>query len=48
MSKDDAPTKKCFYALKTRGSKPQEGDDDEYNFLYFFSVTISFYVGEYG
>ena len=32
--KDDAPKKRRFYALRTRGAKPNEGDDDDGKFLY--------------
>ncbi|TMX01612.1 hypothetical protein EJD97_024135 [Solanum chilense] len=28
VPKDDAPTKRCFYALRYRGEKPDDGDDD--------------------
>ena len=35
--------KRCFYALPTRGAKPDEGDDEyDGKFLYFFRVMISF------
>ena len=37
VPKDDAPTKRRFYALRTRGEKPDEnGGDDEGNSLHFF------------
>ena len=29
VSKDDAPSKRRFYALQTRGSKLDENDDDD-------------------
>ena len=44
--KGDAPKKNRFYALRTKGAKPDEGDDDG-KFLYFFRVMSSFYVGDY-
>ena len=28
VSKDDAPNKRHFYALRTRGAKPDEDEDD--------------------
>ena len=35
VPKDDAPTKRHFYALRTRGEKPDEGDDDDGKSLIF-------------
>ena len=35
VSKDDAPSKRRFYALQTRGEKPDGGDNDEGNSLHF-------------
>ena len=46
--KDDAPMKRRFYALQTRGEKPDEGDDDDGKLLYFLCDMSSFLVGEYG
>ena len=34
--KDDAPTKRHFYALQTGGEKSGNGDDDEGKSLFFF------------
>ena len=37
VPKDDAPTKRPFYAFQTRGSKTDEnGDDDEGKSLHLF------------
>ena len=35
VPKDDALTKRRFYALQTRGEKPDGGDNDEGNSLHF-------------
>ena len=36
IPKDDVPTERHLYALRTRGTKPDEnGDDDEGKFLHF-------------
>lgn len=45
--KEDAPTMRRFYALRTRGKNPCESDD---GCMFFLSCCdmISFYVGEYG
>ena len=34
VPKDDAPKKRCFYAFRTRGSKIDEGDDNDGKLLY--------------
>ena len=41
VAKDDAPNKRHFYALRTRGSKPDEENDDSKS-LYLFSVMSFF------
>ena len=39
VPKEDAPTKRSFYALQTKGSKlDQNGDNDEGNSLHFILV----------
>ena len=44
--KDDAPTKRCFYALQTKGEKSDDGDDDEGNSLHISISNVgSFNVG---
>ena len=40
--KDDAPKKKRFYAFRTRGAKPDEGNDDDGKLLSFSSAISSF------
>ena len=40
--KDDAPKNRRFYALRTRGTKTDEGDDNDGNLFYLFSVMRSF------
>ena len=35
IQKDDAPNKKHFYALRTRGENPDDGDNDEDKSLRF-------------
>ena len=41
VPKDDAPTKRHFYELRARGSKPYENDDDdEANSLHFFLLIL--------
>ena len=43
VPKDDASTKRSFYALRTRGSKPHDNDDDEGKSLHFsYSDMCSF------
>ena len=34
VPKDDAPKKRCLYAFRTRGSKTDEGDDNDGKLLY--------------
>ena len=41
VPKYDAPNKRHFYALRTRGSKPDEENDDSKS-LYLFSVMSFF------
>ena len=47
VTKDDAPTKRHFYALRTRGEKPENDDDDDEGKSLFvlYSKMSSFYVG---
>ena len=40
VPKDDAPTKRRLYALRTRGKKPGDGDDDKGKSLRFFLVIL--------
>ena len=40
--KDGAPKKRRFYALRTRGANPDEGDDDDGKFLYFSILCYEF------
>ena len=40
VPKDDAPTKRHFYALQSRGEKPDESDDDVGKF-YLSSCNMS-------
>ena len=40
ISKDDAPTKRRFYALRTGGERPRDGDYDEGKSLPFFLVIL--------
>ena len=35
VPKDDAPSKRRFYALRTRGEKSDGGEDDEGKSLFF-------------
>ena len=48
IPKDDAPTKRRFYALRSRGEKPDESDVDTSKFSFYCVNISSFYVGEYG
>ena len=47
ITKDDAPTKRRFYALLSRGEKSYESDDDVGKFSLSCGNMSSFYVGEY-
>ena len=40
ISNDNAPTKRRLYALRTRGKKPGDGDDDKGKSLRFFLVIL--------
>ena len=42
VPKDDAPTKRCFYALRCRGEKPDESDDNFGNFSLYCGDMSSF------
>ena len=39
VPKDDAPTKRSFYTLRTRGSKPHYNDDDDEGKSLHFSYS---------
>ena len=48
FQKDDAPTKRHFFELRTRGEKPYENDDhDEGKSLYFLFCYEFLLTGEY-
>ena len=40
--KDDAPTKRCFFALRSRGEKSEESDDDGGEFSLSCCLMSSF------